>query len=61
MYRCYLMRGGRIVASEDLDVPTLREAILVGYEIFEKKSAADNVDGIEIWQDRSLLYKSRAP
>jgi hypothetical protein len=59
MYRCYLTRGGQIVASEDLDVPTLSEAIIVGYKILEDRPATDNLDGIEIWQDRALLYKSK--
>jgi hypothetical protein len=59
MFRCYLTRGGQIVASEDLDVPTLSEAIIAGYTILENWSATDNLDGIEIWQDRSLLYKSK--
>jgi hypothetical protein len=33
MYRCYLTRGGQIVASEDLDVATLSEAITTGYAV----------------------------
>ena len=60
MYRCYLTRGDHIVAVEDLDVATLSEAIAAGYVLLEERSAVDNVDGIEIWQDRSFLYKSRA-
>jgi hypothetical protein len=59
MYRCYLTRGGQIVASEDLDVATLSEAITAGYAVLQEKPATDDLDGIEIWQDRSLLYKSR--
>jgi hypothetical protein len=59
MYRCYLTRGGQIVASEDLDVPTLSEAIIAGYNMLDERPAPDNLDGIEIWQDRALLYKSK--
>jgi hypothetical protein len=59
MYRCYLTRGEQIVAAEDLDLATLSEAITAGYTRLEQKAVTDNVDGIEIWQDRSFLYKSR--
>jgi hypothetical protein len=59
MYRCYLTRGGQIASVEDLDVATLSEAITAGYTVLQRKPATDNLDGIEIWQDRSLLYKTR--
>jgi hypothetical protein len=59
MFRCYLTRGGQIIASEELNVLTLSEAIIAGYKILEERPATDTLDGIEIWQDRSLLYKSQ--
>lgn len=59
MYRCYLTRGDQIITAEDLDVPTLSEAITAGYALLQQRSSSDNVDGIEIWQERSFLYKSR--
>jgi hypothetical protein len=60
MYRCYLTRGDQIVTVEDLDVATLSEAITAGYALLQQRSATDNLDGIEIWQDRAFLYKSRS-
>lgn len=60
MYRCYLTRDGQIVTVVDLDAATLTEAINAGYAILQEKPTSDNLDGIEIWQDRSLLYKSRS-
>jgi hypothetical protein len=59
MFRCYLTRSGHIVASEDLDVLTLSEAIIAGYKLLEERPATDALDGIEIWQGRLLLYKSK--
>jgi hypothetical protein len=59
MFRCYLMRSGHIVSSEDIDVATLSEVIIAGHKLLEERQAADSLDGIEIWQGRSLLFKSR--
>jgi hypothetical protein len=58
MYRCYLTQRGRIIRGEDLDAITLPEAVALGYELLEQLAVANDLDGIEIWEDAKLLYAS---
>ena len=58
MYRCYLTRSRQIVTVVDLNVLTLSDAIIAGYAALEEKSCSYDLDGIEIWQERSILYKT---
>jgi hypothetical protein len=57
MYRCYLIRDGRIAVGEDLDADTLDRAVAQGRRLLAAQQDAENFRGIEIWQGRSLLYK----
>jgi hypothetical protein len=58
MYRCNFTQRGRIILEKDLDVITLSEAVAMGHELLEKLALADDLDGIEIWQNVKLLYAS---
>jgi len=56
MYRCYLLRDGRIAKAENLEVKTLTDAIVTGRKLLVEQPVAKNYTGIEIWQAASLLY-----
>jgi hypothetical protein len=60
IYRGYVVQGGRIIAGEDIDSETLDEAKAAGYKMIGERQDANQIDGIEIWQGLSLLYKSEA-
>jgi hypothetical protein len=57
-YRCYVVQGGRIIAAEDIDAAALDEAKMAGFRMVEERSDSCQIDGIEIWQGSSFLYKS---
>jgi hypothetical protein len=57
-YRCYVIQGGRIIAGEDIDAAALDEAKAAGFRMVEERSDSYQIDGIEIWQGSSFLYKS---
>jgi hypothetical protein len=59
MYRCYLIRDGRIARGDDFDVRTLWKAKALGRELFASQPQTDNFSGIEIWQGASLLYSNK--
>ena len=56
MYRCYLLREGRIVKAENLDVATLEDAIIAGRQLLTAQAPSRGFRGIEIWHGASLLY-----
>jgi hypothetical protein len=58
IYRCYVVQGGRIIAGEDIDAAALDEAKTAGFRMVEERSDSRQIDGIEIWQGPSFLYKS---
>jgi hypothetical protein len=60
IYRGYVVQGGRIIAGEDIDSETLDEAKAAGYKMIGERQDSNQIDGIEIWQGLSLLYKSEA-
>ncbi len=59
MYRCYLLREGRIVKAENLDVATLDNAIVAGRELLAAQAPSRGFNGIEIWHAASLLYSEK--
>jgi hypothetical protein len=59
MYRCYLIRDGRIARGDDFDVRTLWKAKALGRKLFALQPQTDNFSGIEIWQGASLLYSDQ--
>lgn len=52
MYRCYLIRNGRIARGEDIDSPALDEAIAVARAMFG--------GGFEVWRGGALLHSERS-
>jgi hypothetical protein len=60
MLRCYFTQSGRIAMGENLDAPTLEEAIAAAEKILTQRADADGFDGIEIWHGAEFLYASRA-
>jgi hypothetical protein len=56
MYRCYLVRAGRIAMGDDLNVDTFDEAIARGRKLLAAQPEAENFSGIEIWHRARLLY-----
>jgi hypothetical protein len=58
MYRCYFMQEGRIAQAYNLKVATLDAAIATGRKILADHLDIDACDGLEIWLDQGMLYKS---
>jgi hypothetical protein len=58
MYRCHFMQAGRIAHGCNLKVETLDAAIATGKKILADHIDLDHCDGLEIWLDHALLYKS---
>jgi hypothetical protein len=56
MYRCYLLRDGRIVKAENLDVATLDQAIAAGRRLLADQPRDRIFSGIEIWHGTTMLY-----
>jgi hypothetical protein len=60
MYRCYLLRNGRIVRGDNLDVETLDKAIADGFRLLAMGERSGPFSGMEIWRGASLLYSNIA-
>jgi hypothetical protein len=58
MYRCYLLRAGRIGRRGDVDIESLDMAIVDCRSMLAMKPASEGFDGFEIWEGRSLIYQS---
>ena len=56
MYRCYLIRNGRIAMGDDLDVETLAKALTHGRRLIAARSETETFSGMEIWCGTSLVY-----
>nr|WP_294504520.1 hypothetical protein [uncultured Rhodopila sp.] len=56
MYRCYLIRNGRIALGDDVDVDTLANALAHGRHLMASRSAGGTFSGMEIWSGGTLLY-----
>src|SRR3954452_16128154 len=56
MYRCYLIRNGRIVRGDYLDVATLEKAVAEARRLMAMQSRCGPFSGIEIWSGASLVY-----
>jgi hypothetical protein len=59
MYRCYLIRNGRIAEGDDLDVETLASALDRGRRLIAERSKTGTFSGLEIWCGASLVYSDR--
>ena len=58
MYCCYFIQAGRIAQGCQLKVATLDAAIATGEKILADTLDLDECDGVEIWLDQAMLYKS---
>nr|WP_294553595.1 hypothetical protein [uncultured Rhodopila sp.] len=56
MYRCYLIRNGRIALGDDVDVDTLASALAHGRRLIASRSAGGMFNGMEIWSGATLVY-----
>ena len=61
MYRCYLIRDGRIAWGEYLECPTTDEAKALGHALRNSRGRSDSFDGIEVWHGESLVYNDGEP
>ncbi|MDR3531044.1 MAG: hypothetical protein P4L90_10895 [Rhodopila sp.] len=59
MYRCYLIRAGRIAIGDAVNVETLNKAIAHGRRLLAAQPQAEAFTGIEIWRGTSLLYSDK--
>jgi hypothetical protein len=58
MYRCYLIRNGRIALGDDVD--TLAHALDHGRHLMASRSAGGPFSGMEIWSGGTLVYTDTA-
>jgi hypothetical protein len=56
MYRCYLIRNGRIALGDDVDVDTLTNALAFGRRLMASRSAGGTFSGMEVWSGGTLVY-----
>jgi hypothetical protein len=56
MYRCYLVRAGRIAVGYDLNADTIDEAIALGRRLLAAQPESEHFSGVEIWHRARLLY-----
>jgi hypothetical protein len=56
MYRCYLIRNGRIARGDDVDVDTLASALTHARSLMASRSAGGMFSGMEIWSGGTLVY-----
>jgi hypothetical protein len=61
MFRCHFTRSGHVAMGENIDSVTLDDAIAVGRQMLAERAAADDLDGIEIWDRAAFLYASDLP
>jgi hypothetical protein len=56
LYRCYLIRNGRIELGYDINSKRLADVIAHGHAILEAQPQSDSFSGIEIWCGESRVY-----
>jgi hypothetical protein len=56
VYRCYLVRNGRIELGYDINSERLADAVAQGYAILTMQPPSANFSGIEIWHGGSRVY-----
>jgi hypothetical protein len=59
MYRCYVIRNGRIASGEDLDVESLATAVAHGRRLLAARMRTGMFSGMEIWSGTSLIYSDK--
>jgi hypothetical protein len=56
MYRCYLIRNGRIVRGDYLDAATLEQAVTDARRLMAMHLRCGPFSGMEIWSGTALVY-----
>ena len=56
LYRCYLIRNGRIGLGYDINLETLAEAKVHGHAILAMQPESASFSGIEIWYGEFRIY-----
>lgn len=56
MYRCYLLRDGRIGMRDDADLKTINEAIARCRLLLSTQLPGEKFQGFEIWCGTSLIH-----
>jgi hypothetical protein len=57
MYRCYLIRNGRIVWGENLDSPTADDAKAAARALWMSHPDSNDLTGIEVWKGATLVCR----
>jgi hypothetical protein len=57
MYRCYLIRNGRIAWGEYLDSPTTDEAKASARALWMSHPNGNGFTGIEVWKGATLVHR----
>jgi hypothetical protein len=60
MFRCYLLRDGRIAKAENLDAATLGQAVTIARRLLQEQPHDRGLSGIEIWDGAAMLYSDTA-
>ena len=60
MYRCYILRDGRIQMRVDPDLPDIDEAIVCCRTILGMHEEREQLNGFEVWRGVSLIYREVA-
>jgi hypothetical protein len=58
MYRCYLIRNGRIVWGENHDCHTTEEAKASARTLLMSHPHCNSFTGIEVWKGTTLVYRA---
>jgi hypothetical protein len=56
LYRCYLIRNGRIELGYDINSESLADAISRGHAILKMQPQSASFNGIEIWRGESRVH-----
>jgi hypothetical protein len=56
MYRCYLIRNGRIAWGEDLDCDTTDDAKAGARALWISRPDSNSFTGLEVWKGATLVH-----
>jgi hypothetical protein len=56
LYRCYLIRNGRIELGYDINLERRTDVIAHGYETITRQPQSASFGGIEIWSGEFRVY-----
>ena len=56
MYRCYLLRNGRIAFGQIIEANSLEDTITASHDLLKQQPPTENFTGIEVWRGADFLY-----